>query len=179
MTNPTSPDSRTDPVAMPDPAAIDLQYLHDAAELADTIEQHDLWLEALAAVEALRERVADLKGVLSTEEVLTDEYVSRAKAAEARVVELAGALGKATEAFGIAISLTPTGRARNRLCDMNIEALSALTAQPTDALERARAVDDVVSTAQHYMANGGFSGGREFRDALAKLDAGQGERGTL
>ena len=40
--------------------------------------------------------------------------------------ELVEALGKATEAFDIAISLTPTGPARNSLCDMNIEARAVL-----------------------------------------------------
>ncbi len=37
-------------VTTADPGAIDLQYWHDAAMEADTIEQHDLWLGAIAAV---------------------------------------------------------------------------------------------------------------------------------
>ncbi len=77
-----------------DPSAIDLQYLWDAAELADTVEQHDLWLQAAAAVEALRERVAELEGIkddwikagiLRGERA--DQAEGRAEAAEARATE--------------------------------------------------------------------------------------------
>ena len=40
--------------------------------------------------------------------------------------DLLKALEKATKAFDAAISLTPTGPARDRLCDMNIEAHVAI-----------------------------------------------------
>ena len=46
-----------------------------------------------------------------------------------RNAALATALGKAAKAFDIAISLTPTGPARNRLCDMNIETRAVLAQQ--------------------------------------------------
>ncbi len=41
---------------------------------------------------------------------------------EAFNTDLLTALKRATKAIDIAINLTPTGPARNRLCDMNIEA---------------------------------------------------------
>ena len=45
---------------------------------------------------------------------------------QAANVELVDALGKAAKAFDIAISLTPTGPHRNRLCDMNIDVRAVL-----------------------------------------------------
>ncbi len=47
--------------------------------------------------------------------------------------ELLEALNDAVEAFEIAINLTPTGPARNRLCDMNIKARTVIASATTAA----------------------------------------------
>jgi len=131
-----------------DPAAIDLQYLRDAAELADTEEQHDLWLKAAAAVEALRARVVEIELAASGRTARIGKTLGdRALAAEARVVELAGALGEIAKTDG----LTEASAGAMVFEDLKIKkqiARTILSTTPAEALERARAVGAVVKAAR-------------------------------
>ncbi len=126
-------------------------------------------------IEALRECVEELKGVLSTEEVLTNEYVNRAEAAEARVVELEGALEEIVDESENGGQTDPASNAE--LFMLNI-ARAALPATPAEAMERARAVEVVIVKARRLMnasSSGPFRGDAR-RDlgtalkALAKLN---------
>ncbi len=159
--------------------------------LAQAIRDHET-----AAAEALRARVAELEKDLAEEESEAEHYLrlaivdpgandqiswkDRAEAAEAREVELAGALdfyaAEASWQWDIAPDPAETaipGSAPAE-CDHGNIARAALAATPADALERARAKDTVVTVARQCVDRG-YNGDplvAALDAALAKLDAG-------
>ncbi len=161
-----------------DPGAIDL----DDTELEPSDVERGEWqagtrdyVERLeVVVEALRERVAELKLFTGYLRTSRDHAESKLEAAEARVVELAGALenfdnnfrveipekgltaGKMTlwflfdgePGYGLMIAENSYDEAAlNLLWGALNEARAALSATPAEAMERAKAVEAVASTA--------------------------------
>ena len=135
---------------MTDPAEFDLETIKSRMALMPLAPLHDECLNLIAAVEALRERVT---------ESIAFERRARAdcQAAEAQVVELAGALKK-----------------------------TALAILPSRALERARGFEqlarDAVSDLRRY-ARDDFAARRmvsvrAYEKALANLDALNQDTGT-
>ncbi len=129
---------------------------------------------------ALRERVAELEGVLKTEEVLTDEYVSRTEAAEAQMAALAGALKVTGKLAQVAVAFLATGFGYTEDKFLAQDALAeykkikvVLAATPEQALERARAVEEALSVLRGYYATkfGQHAMVKQVGIFLAKLDA--------
>ncbi len=67
--------------------------------------------------------------------------------------DLLEALENAAEAFDIAINLTPTGPARNRLCDMNIQARAVLSKAKGEVQDAEQSPEDCLEC-QAYLDKG-------------------------
>ena len=135
---PTSPDREA---TLADPGAIDLDEVPDLLErllewqrFEKTGWNHDAIKDARAAIEALREGIKITKGNFESEAFFWKE---RAEAAEARVVELEGALQQIMDMMHQAPSLAPDEEA----VEAYHIARTVLAATPAEALERARAVE--------------------------------------
>ncbi len=163
----------------PDPALIDLEAYKERwlADLqpATVIDGKEKFVEPdglaairalIAAVEALRERVAELDMELNAQQMLEAlakslliDAQAAQKSAEAHAVELAGALGAILD-YGM-LSCPPS---------MAKRASAALATLPAEALERSRARDEVVRLARCCHAGWADASG-QLGKALAKLDA--------
>ena len=182
-----------------DPDAIDLEKHRARLHIALRTD-HPGWVaiplkeiqDLIAAVEALRERVAELEGelrdvdfTLSWRSALEDKptridkikyaisVARNAEAAEASVVAQAGALRDLTH--GLPDLLEKIGYSDEEgLID---KALAALSATPAKALERARNMEAIMyklaQVAGAFLATGFGNAEDRFvaKDALAKLDA--------
>ncbi|MCH7605126.1 hypothetical protein IID24_04040 [Patescibacteria group bacterium] len=171
-----------------DPGAIDLElykqrrterYPDEDGSYDGPIEDSDDDIDALiAAVEALRARVVELAEHLDKVVGVSADAVSRAEAAEARVVELTGALGdllkETKEALIGLFGDSPDDPFESQSIIKHATAiLAATTAQ---AMERARAVEKVVQTAKKVVDTSlawlnKVALGNELADALIALDA--------
>lgn len=138
---------------------------------------HDVITCAQSIVEALRERVAELEAVNNSVRVCRDHtsevtgtgcLICDTEAAEARATELAGALETTVSSLKYYLPATELGSA-------------ALATTPAQALERARAKDEVVKAlrvlrpmagAPHdYTIADVWKAQKQADDALVKLDA--------
>jgi len=145
-----------------------LEHLH--VDTADVMVALSLGrLESIiAAVEALRDRAADLESEISRIQGLyTKGWYDKAITAEARVAELAGALEVVMKDYTGAYESAEIARA-------------VLNASPAKALERARAVEEVLKWARQLIAEtawipteecdlDGAGPGNELVSALTKL----------
>ena len=117
-----------------DDAAVSLEAVKIRRHVADIDGLRELIDILIAAVEALRERVAELEGEIEQAIKWQQFYMNKAEAAEARVVELAAALAHLLE------FADSTGQG----CAKQVEnARAVLAATPARAPERARAVEEV------------------------------------
>ncbi len=201
-------------------AEIDLDELPDLVErlcswrdFEKTGCNHDVLVEAIAAVEALRERVAELTephdgpchycsrttnslaGNPSEWPLMfcheedpgrskhhhvgcVTKKLRSAEAAEARETELAGALNDVAEFMEDLRGSNPAVLG----CQCEAEkARTTLAATPTEALERARARDEVVRWAKEMCGESGAIRPYAFEElekALAKLDALESPKGS-
>lgn len=175
-----------------DPGAINLKVLKNRYETVP-----EIWMsrphnfadicKLIAAIEALRERVAELEPYEKSCLKVTDwctkhdrsditsstELIEAIEAAEARGVELAGALNdiargmcgnevsldQAPDKFGSAMWEWSQKKAR-----------TTLAATPAQAMERARAVETVAKEAKRYRDDRSYGNG-VLNIALDKLDA--------
>lgn len=152
----------------PDPTTIDLER---ATRIANTIKRFPnvptldgsnvkLIFDLIAAIEALREREADWDGDRCA-------LVNRAEAAQAREIEIAGAL----EPFASGGWVTNAADVR--------KARTALASTPAEALERSRAVQEIAKhlwlilpLAKGYVDKNNVGNNMQFvADAEEALDA--------
>ena len=169
-------------------AEIDLEALR-SKRAWQAVKISDIW-PLITAVEALRDRETHLlsnavEAELKLEAIkcLAIENAADAKdwkrmteAAEGRVIELAGALERATRALQetadwLADEPEPRMGTVHGIWNDASAARTSLAATPAEALERARARDEVARVAKHYLNHGGFIGTKQLSNALAKLDA--------
>ena len=170
---------------MTDPAEIDLENLYEKAGWLNPVEK-----KLVAAVEALRERVAGLENLEADFKTLSKLTIAelflrglsfeRAESAEAHAVELTMALGEVEHSL-IFYEGNEETLPIPRTCVIVIHAddfnpmlkdiRTALATTPPQALERARAKDDFITEYRKYVA-GGFRGdlGRRVDEAFDKLD---------
>ena len=162
-----------------DPAAIDLEVLEDRAHYGTHQHAQDIH-RLIAAVEALRERVAGLEsttndwieaGILRGHRA--DQAEAKTEAAEARVAALARALERAARALQetadwLADEPEPHMGTVHGIRNDASAARTVLADTPTEALERARAVENCISALRYYARN---EVGQVVKDALIKLDA--------
>ena len=157
-------------------AAIDLDAMQERWEwivptspkgLVD-LKQDGLTL--IAAVKALRERVAELK---VEKQGGWECLIKRAEAAEARVAELAGALEKIVQ-WQREKCETANAEILFMLLDNKVDiARAALAATPEEVMKRAKAIKIVAATARRY-ADDDYSHYdiKELEDALDALKEG-------
>jgi len=158
MNYPTSPDGEATPA---DPGAIDLEPIkrrnNPLSDLSVDIVSLEDAGNLIAAVEALRERVADLMEQNTTVRRRNGEYAQamadaneKVEAVEAREAALAGALrgllGRLDSHFG--------GPLRNMDWKEQEYARNVLAATPADAMERARAVTALIEVADAVIDSG-------------------------
>lgn len=162
----TTPATKPDDASAVDSGAIDLEKIRALwATAPKSMPQHDQAL--IAAVEALRER--EKQTLVMIADMLNGEMKlsRRVEAAEARVVELVGALE------GLLDAMVAHNEANERVMvdpHSTEHARTVLAATPAKALERARAVENVAKEAKRY-ADDRSRGNGALNIALAKLDA--------
>ncbi len=166
------------------PAAIDL----DDTELEPSDVERGEWqagtrdyVERLeVVVEALRERVAEVEGEVEQAIKWQEYYMTKTEAAEARVVELAGAANKFLDNLKTWWD-GPNPIAADEMNEAAQDLRATLATTPAKAMERAKAVDEATATLRSYytaemMGDALPTGGRaaalkEVGAFLAKLDA--------
>ncbi len=123
-----------------DPGAIDLEPYKARCKEIDVPWRtfRDDWLILIAAVEALRERV-------EMWHTIAESNQDEAEVAEARVVELAGALDKIAHSGPVDAEGKPNAEAGWAWCYDVAE--TVLSATPVEAMERAKAKDAVIDQA--------------------------------
>ena len=128
-----TPADKPDQASAVDPGAIDLEPIKENWQHKGFAPRYTI-MSLVAAVEALREQIEELK---IEKQGGWECLLKRAEAAEARVVELAGALEEARLWFKrVCVAWEPPFWVSSGI----------LAATPEDALARARVMKEVVST---------------------------------
>ncbi len=138
-------------------AEIDLERVYRIADSMDkaigipNLDDGTLLRELAAAVETLRDDLADLEALRSEDHAAIRQTILEKEAAEARVVELAGALERVRQCCLFEEDLGRTGvtmepHINEQLFD---DICAALLATPAQAMEKARAVQKVAGYARH------------------------------
>ena len=160
-----------------DPAVIDLDVIRRRYCTGDSFQGGSICVGdisgLIAAVEALRARVAELEVFTGHLRASRDHAVQANEAAEAREVELAGALSELLDAHW---PLVEDSDHEDPVC---AKARKILAGTSAEVLERARARGAVLKAARFFMEDGIAEDSPDLNrvawqaldEALAKLDA--------
>ncbi len=178
-----TPADKPDQASAVDPGAIDLEPIKENWQHKGFAPRHTI-MSLIAAVEALRERVAELEHGYDVWCKTANQQADMRIAAEARVAALAGAL----EFYADPNTYTAIGFLADPPCGDFVDdfevigdagrpgkrARTVLAATPAEALERARAVEEILRWAREMRGDGGAIrpyAFEEMENAFDKLDA--------